>query len=626
MAFSRQVSLRALDDIVALVGERADFAAVELTVDDEINVLFTEESAARRVTLDQIPLERDDGTIARVPVYERLGHRPVDFAAPFDPDFVGAGPPYMGGDRCHNSGEAYQGTLGFFSNHMVFEQSGQCNVVFDVTRGLISNNHVLARSDRAKIGEPVWIQEPSNETARLSHVLPLRCNADLAFAEALDWGSVKPQQIRGIGWLRCTDDGYLDVRMPNLGEGILKYGITTGLTAGTVEAIVSFPSDTGHYYRGMYRTSRGFTCPGDSGSAVVSEENALLGLIAWGDSRVCADDPHGFFFPLVRKRGLADDDVPVLEARYEGPVPIRSNNTKGAAMPVSVPVETGTLNFETFHLAPDAQPQGLARDLRGNTWFSCDPSTIGYIRADGTRRFFPRDAGLAIELVAAADGTIWFGDTALNRIGRIAPDGTYLEPWIDLPKRFSPLSGCAGADGRMWFCSSRTRQIVAVAADGAAAVYSGIQPHGLVARDDHLLCLSSRYLAQWGYDGELGGLVELPDGANAFALVDGRSGEVWFLDEGRQKLCRFDGQALTDFAVPAMPITLAVTGDGSVWGTLDGAVESDRKLMRLAPDGSITLFAGPSRKSVLLKAIADERDGLWLCDYGRGKIVRASLA
>jgi hypothetical protein len=113
-------------------------------------------------------------------------------------------------------------------------------------------------------------------------------------ATATDLGVTQIWTVRQIGVLGNSN------RNPNIGEGIQKFGARTGFTTGSVSGKTNIVAG-GHVFNGVYSTSGGFSCPGDSGSAVVSNDVAksLVGIIAWGDEVPCENNPRAYFYSLM---------------------------------------------------------------------------------------------------------------------------------------------------------------------------------------------------------------------------------------------------------------------------------------------------------------------------------------
>ncbi len=173
---------------------------------------------------------------------------------------------------------------------------------------ILSNNHVLARSDQATIGEDITQPglvddncDPNKGAlvATLTGFLPLSSsstNADAAIA-SVNNGAVNPSgAILGLGPLvngalqpappGISSSGGMG-ESPAVGMTVAKSGRTTGLTCGSISAIdasveVSYYKDccgtqpylTKTYSNQVEITGNQFTDAGDSGSLVVDTSNA----------------------------------------------------------------------------------------------------------------------------------------------------------------------------------------------------------------------------------------------------------------------------------------------------------------------------------------------------------------
>jgi hypothetical protein len=198
----------------------------------------------------------------------------------------------MGGDHCRASGDMSRfGTISFYAGNATYSVRGRCNQDLATSPVLVSNNHVIARSDAAPIGEAIWTPSLGN-VATLHQFLPIRCNSDIAFGLVTRWPDVQSCRIRTIGSFDPN------ARPPRIGELIVKHGARTGYRTGRIEATGSIKVN-GVWHDRIFRTSPGFGCSGDSGSAVIGPDRVLLGLFSWGEQRECEDDPRGWFFPLT---------------------------------------------------------------------------------------------------------------------------------------------------------------------------------------------------------------------------------------------------------------------------------------------------------------------------------------
>ena len=201
---------------------------------------------------------------------------------------------------------------------------------------ILSNNHVLAESDQAKIGDaivqPALIdrncdQNAGRPVASLRYVVPLattETNVDAALAE-VNTGTVDPTgAILQFGSPGGGPNGAIGAAAPAAGLGemltpelfapgsspllVAKSGRTTGLTCSTIDAIdlsveVDYYKDcaeTQPYYRKTFSgqlgiSGDGFSDSGDSGALVVDAGNAEpLGLYFAGGT-----DDHGGGFSIA---------------------------------------------------------------------------------------------------------------------------------------------------------------------------------------------------------------------------------------------------------------------------------------------------------------------------------------
>lgn len=213
-------------------------------------------------------------------------HPPIQ---PYDAQNVNT----MGGDQVRSTRDINKyGTISFYAGSIQWETRGTCTINCTVRPALVSNNHVIALSDAGQVGDIIWTPFRA-DIAILDCIVPLRCtsNSDIAFARVTNRTGIKTCQIRQIGSFP------FEFRRPVIGERIHKYGARTGYTTGTITGIANIRVGN-RQIRGVYVTSNGFSCPGDSGSTVVAmnDTNHPLGLLSWGDSIPCEQNPKGYFF------------------------------------------------------------------------------------------------------------------------------------------------------------------------------------------------------------------------------------------------------------------------------------------------------------------------------------------
>lgn len=163
---------------------------------------------------------------------------------------------------------------------------------------ILSNNHVLANSNNANIGDPILQpgpydggQYPNDMIGRLSRFVPIRfitpagapCNyVDAAIAEV-------PFHLanRQVYWIGHVKDLYT---APQVGDIVQKTGRTTNFTTGSVLALnatvdVNYGSGRVARFCRQIITNK-MSNPGDSGSLVTNLDEHGVGLLFAGSNTI----------------------------------------------------------------------------------------------------------------------------------------------------------------------------------------------------------------------------------------------------------------------------------------------------------------------------------------------------
>lgn len=169
-------------------------------------------------------------------------------------------------------------------------------------RVLLSNNHVLANENRARLGDPILQPGPMDGGADaadivgfLADFVPLKTSGanlmDAAIASLIDADIPDPSTLTGAptAVLKGVRDAPLDV-----GDQVFKIGRTTGLTEGRVSAI-EVDDAVVDYEIGSLRFDRqfeiegaentAFSDGGDSGSLVFDAEGLGAALLFAGSDQ-----------------------------------------------------------------------------------------------------------------------------------------------------------------------------------------------------------------------------------------------------------------------------------------------------------------------------------------------------
>jgi hypothetical protein len=177
------------------------------------------------------------------------------------------------------------------------------------TKYILSNNHVLGRSDQAVAGEDISQPGLIDNSCRVPRIVadftiavPLGQNVDAAIA-ALRSGTMNTQgTIEDIGTISST------VLSPSVGLSVAKSGRTTGFTTGSISSIntsvnVQYQKNCGSgkkfvisYTNQVVIDSSTFSAGGDSGSLIVSNGSSChqpVALLYAGSSSSTIGNPIG---------------------------------------------------------------------------------------------------------------------------------------------------------------------------------------------------------------------------------------------------------------------------------------------------------------------------------------------
>jgi hypothetical protein len=177
------------------------------------------------------------------------------------------------------------------------------------TKYVLSNNHILARQDKATPGEnisqPGLIDngcQPATIVADFTAAPKLGSNVDAAIAQLRDSLMDTSGYIEGIGTISSVK------KAPSVGLAVEKSGRTTGTTRGTISSVntsvkVQYQIRCGSgkkyiisYTNQVVINGSGFSAGGDSGSLIVSNTSTChqpVGLLYAGSSTDTIANPIG---------------------------------------------------------------------------------------------------------------------------------------------------------------------------------------------------------------------------------------------------------------------------------------------------------------------------------------------
>ena len=167
---------------------------------------------------------------------------------------------------------------------------------------IISNNHVLANSNRAITGDDIfYMEETPIKIGKLKHYTPIKSYS----ANYLDLAVAEIPGFRNNGLLPGSNrDGFI-------GEKVYKVGARTGMTNGVVRSMhytakIDFPDFKAVFVDQMQITGNvnSFSQPGDSGSLIRSGiDNSCLGLLFAGNDQWTLANHQSVMFNQLNQWG-----------------------------------------------------------------------------------------------------------------------------------------------------------------------------------------------------------------------------------------------------------------------------------------------------------------------------------
>jgi hypothetical protein len=345
-------------------------------------------------------------------------------------------------------------------------------VVRNGTQFILSNNHVLARSDAATVGEaiiqPGLIDVNCDKTqtatvATLSQFVNLETESKTALASNIDAAiaqvvSGKVDSAGNILYLGATADanGVPVPGAPNAGSGVAaslgmlvaKSGRSTGLTCSTVSAVntnarVSYTKNcdgSGGSFSVTYDnqvdiSGGGFGAPGDSGSLIVTQNTAdAVALLYGGSDTDTVGNPVGPVLSFFASGGN--------NATFVGGGP---HAVIGCTLPTA-PASASTMVPAASLAATTIQKAAAARDAHGPELLAHpevqavgvgasydnpgDPAILFFVTKGQARTGIPAEVDGVRTRVVEGDlfprrGVISAADSAVNEESAAAPQVVY---------------------------------------------------------------------------------------------------------------------------------------------------------------------------------------------------------
>jgi hypothetical protein len=287
------------------------------------------------------------------------------------------------------------------------------------TKYILSNNHILGRSDQAVAGEDISQPGLIDNGCRVPRIVadftaavPLGSNVDAAVA-ALRSGTMNTTgAIEDIGAISGIP------KAPTVGLSVAKSGRTTGLTTGTVSSIntsvnVQYQKGCGGgkkfvvaYTNQVVINSSSFSAGGDSGSLIVSNDNCHqpVALLFAGSSTTTIGNP-------------ISEVISKLSARLGSTVSFVGSNCTAAPAIASA-------NPQTSEPASDSVERAIQAMRTRETELLSRPGIIGV--GVGASETDPNQASIVIYIDANSQLSV----SVPRRINGVRVRRVFTEPFI----------------------------------------------------------------------------------------------------------------------------------------------------------------------------------------------------
>jgi len=253
------------------------------------------------------------------------------------------------------------------------------------------------------------------------------------------------------------------------------------------------------------------------------------------------------------------------------PVPT-TTATPSSTSPAATPTPWKT-TIQEFTLASNRNPVDIVAGADGNLWFT-EPNVgmIGHMSTSGTlvgEYAVPNASQAAIlsGITLGSDNNVWFGDVQGNFVAKIDPSGNITE--ISLPANTTPSELTSGPDGNVWFSTSSGLGKLSPTSTATPTLYS------------------------------------LNTASSPGGITSGPNNEIWFSEYLGHRVGHVatDGSGLQEYPIPVpsasfFPAGLTTGPDGAIWiagGASYASGASESVIGRVTTSGQSSYFLTPTQ-------------------------------
>lgn len=199
-------------------------------------------------------------------------------------------------------------------------------------------------------------------------------------------------------------------------------------------------------------------------------------------------------------------------------------------------------------------------------------------------------------LTTGPDNNVWYtGYSTSSKLGRITTSGAFTEYSVPVPN-MALMGVVGGSDGNVWYSMK------------------GYIAGSFVGR-----------IVKMSTSGSILGQYNVPSGRIAYDLALGPDGNVWFNENGDQRIGKITPSgSITEYTVPSIPygsglIGLASGSDGNMWFTMYGNGTSNA-VGKITTSGVSTLYSIPTYGAQPRSITAGPDGNMWFSELGNKKV------
>ena len=321
------------------------------------------------------------------------------------------------------------------------------------------------------------------------------------------------------------------------------------------------------------------------------------------------------------------------------------------AVPASASAaQIGEVSEFSTGITPSSQPSKITEGPEGNLWFTerntFSGNRIARITPTGEVEQFPiLPDSLPQGIALGPDGNLWFAEVnnpecgkegCRSKVGRMEPNGSYVEYTTGISDESEPWEITAGPNGDLWFTefavagSDRTNRIGEINPTTDKVKEFELPPpdsgqqgaFGITAGPDGDVWFTELVGNRIGRITPSGEITEFPvptANSEPIAITKGPDGNLWFAEQDGEKIGRINPSTheIAEFPIPnggSEPRAITEGPDGNLW-----FAEANGDIGRITPAGTITQcstgISGP-----IEGITAGPADTLWFTEFDESRI------